>query len=170
MPADHRRHELDAAHLAEDGIARHRRRLHALLDDPLLPPEHAARLRVLVEVAGLRTELRRRQDVVVVEERDQVAAREREPRVPRRRQAPVLLPHVAHRERLRDLARPVLRAVVHEDDLERVEVLGEDALERLAQEPLAVEGGHDHSHARVGHRSAEIASGTALRSLPSSSV
>jgi len=125
-------------------------------------------------VADLGAELRRRQDVVVVQERDEIAARDGESGVSRSGQPLVRLADVAHGERLRDLAGSVLRAVVHEDDLERLEVLREDALERLLQEPLAVVGGDDDGDARIGQavhsieRRPEIAPGIALGSLPSS--
>ena len=50
-----------------------------------------------------------------------------------------------------DLGRAVRGPIVDEDDLERIEVLGEQALERLLEEPLPVVRGDDHGDERRRH-------------------
>ena len=72
------------------------------------------------------------------------------------------VPHVAHSRvplgvPARDLSRPVGRRVVGHDDLEVLERLGQDRLDRLGQVALAVEYGEPHGDARRPGR---------LRTLP----
>src|SRR5581483_3022295 len=138
-----------------------------------LAPHHARDLGVLEQVADLDGELVREDDVVRVDERDELALRDLDPRVSRRRRAAVLLPEIADLGKgLRDLAAAVGRAVVDDDHLERLVLKGEDALERLAQERLRVVDRDDDADERTGHRPATrsaIASGIRSTAEPSSS-
>ena len=125
VPPDHRRDELDAAELAVNRIPFQLGHVDAVLDDPLLPPEHAARRRVIEEIAGLGPQLGRGQQVVVVKECDQIALRFGESGVPRGWEPLVRLVDIAKQEGVGDLGRPILGAIVDEDDLEGLEVLCE---------------------------------------------
>ena len=110
--------------------------------------EHEPEVRPGGERGGLPGELLRVPDVVLVQERQQLARRRLDPGVARRGHAPVLLPQERDRVARRDLRAAVGRAVVDHDDLDGVVRLLQRRLERRGQEPLAVEDGDDDADER----------------------
>ena len=105
-----------------------------------------------LEATDLARQLVRMPDVVRIEECDELSPREAEARVARGRGARVRLMDVGDiaAVRLRDPCRPVDRPVVDDDHLEGPKRLAADAVERLAEEALAVEHRHDAAHRETG--------------------
>jgi len=132
--------------VAEAFRGRHRRpRRHRLDEDVTVGPPDRRRALEHLELSG---ELRRCHDVVGVEERDVGAARRREPGVAGRRQAAVRLPEDANASGVarQDRRRVVGRAVVHHDDVDGAERLGQRAVDRGVEEARVVERGDDQAH------------------------
>ncbi len=119
---------------------------HRLDEHVAVGPPH---VRLALEHRDLLGELRRRQDVVGIEERDVGAARGGEPRVAGGRQAPIGLPEDADPAAVapQDGRRVVGRAVVDHDDVDGVERLRERAVDRLGEKSRVVERGDDEAHA-----------------------
>ena len=120
--------------------------LRARLEQQLEWRGHHVRLGVLRQIPGLRGELGRKPYVVAPVEGDQLAPGGRDARVQRRGHAARLLAQIGHGPGPGHVGSAVGGAVVHDDHLERVVVLGQDAVDRLAEVVLAIAHGNHHAH------------------------